>query len=327
MIYFDELSVAQEMEASTTAVDEYKRSDLLLYAKYLRYKAITESGKDYNNVTVEDMEQLDSQIEKELKAFCNRYYIDFNYIVKFQDIDNTVASSRLYKLKLPLPTPITKKEWEKICTIENDNYRRMLFVMLVDAKYHRLHSISIENSATITEDTLFYCHMPKRDIYKAGGCRFKNAEEKNFSLGCLYREGVFDITNNKYRSWFVKFVDTAENPDDVLDYITDYDHLNLHYDRLNGGKIGTCKFCGRLFKQSKTKDSAYCYKHRGYHKKNIQELICIDCGIKFKVGAKSRKSCRCEQCQKIQSKKLAAERKRKQRMRNKANINNVTESI
>ena len=35
MIYFDELSVAQEMEASTTAVDEYKRSDLLLYAKYL----------------------------------------------------------------------------------------------------------------------------------------------------------------------------------------------------------------------------------------------------------------------------------------------------
>ena len=36
MIYFDELSVAQEMEASTVAVDEYKRSDLLLYVKYLR---------------------------------------------------------------------------------------------------------------------------------------------------------------------------------------------------------------------------------------------------------------------------------------------------
>ena len=32
MIYFDELSVAQEMEASTTAVDEYKRSDLPMAA-------------------------------------------------------------------------------------------------------------------------------------------------------------------------------------------------------------------------------------------------------------------------------------------------------
>ncbi|MEQ2717651.1 hypothetical protein [Fusicatenibacter saccharivorans] len=307
MIYFDELSVAQEMEASTTAVDEYKRSDLLLYAKYLRYKAITESGKDYNNVTVEDMEQLDSQIEKELKAFCNRYYIDFNYIVKFQDIDNAVASSRLYKLKLPLPTPITKKEWEKICTIENDNYRRMLFVMLVDAKYHRLHSISIENSAAITEDTLFYCHMEKRDIYKAGACKFKNAEEKNFSLGCLYREGVFDITNNKYRSWFVKFVDISDDSGDVLDYITDYDHLNLHYERLCGKKIGTCKICGKLFKQGKTKTSDYCYKHRGYNKKNIKKLICVDCGKQFMIGSKSRKSCRCSECQSKETRRLKRE--------------------
>lgn len=298
MIYFDELSVAQEMEASTTAVDEYKRSDLLLYAKYLRYKAITESGKDYNNVTVEDMEQLDSQIEKELKAFCNRYYIDFNYIVKFQDIDNAVASSRLYKLKLPLPTPITKKEWEKICTIENDNYRRMLFVMLVDAKYHRLHSISIENSATITEDTLFYCHMEKRDIYKAGACKFKNAEEKNFSLGCLFKNGLFDITNNKYRSWFVKFVDISDDPDDVLDYITDYDHLNLHYDKLLGENIGQCKYCGRLFKQSKTKNSNYCYKHRGYQKKPIRIAKCVDCGRDFKTPSNDRNKIRCQNCQK-----------------------------
>lgn len=313
MIYFDELSVAQEMEASTTAVDEYKRSDLLLYAKYLRYKAITESGKDYNNVTVEDMEQLDSQIEKELKAFCNRYYIDFNYIVKFQDIDNAVASSRLYKLKLPLPTPITKKEWEKICTIENDNYRRMLFVMFVDAKYHRLHSISIENSATITEDTLFYCHMEKRDIYKAGACKFKNAEEKNFSLGCLFKNGLFDITNNKYRSWFVKFVDISDNPDDVLDYITDYDHLNLHYERLCGKKIGTCKFCGKLFKQSDKRPAMYCYKHRGYNKINSKTLICIDCGNEFTVGSKSRLKKRCPNCQAIARKESYRLSKQKSR--------------
>ena len=88
--------------------------------------------------------------------------------------------------------------------------------------------------ATITEDTLFYCHMEKRDIYKAGACKFKNAEEKNFSLGCLFKAGLFDITNNKYRSWFIKFVDISNDPDDVLDYITDYAHLNMHYDKLMG---------------------------------------------------------------------------------------------
>ena len=242
------------------------------------------------------MEQLDSQIEKELKAFCNRYYIDFNYIVKFQDIDNAVASSRLYKLKLPLPTPITKKEWEKICTIENDNYRRMLFVMLVDAKYHRLHSISIENSATITEDTLFYCHMEKRDIYKAGACKFKNAEEKNFSLGCLFKAGLFDITNNKYRSWFVKFVDISDKPDDVLDYITDYAHLNMHYDKLMGVPMGKCKVCGSLFKQNKNGTAVYCYKHRGYTKVNrCLTKICEDCGTAFKATTYSKRN-KCSKC-------------------------------
>ena len=302
MIYFDELSVAQEMEASTVAVDEYKRSDLLLYAKYLRYKAIIESGKDYDSVTVEDMKQLDNQIEKELRAFCNRYYIDFNYVVKFQDIDDAVVNSRLFKLKLPLSTPITKKEWETICKIDNDNYRQMLFVMLVDAKYHRLHSISIENSATITEDTLFYCHMSKRDIYKAGGCKFENAEEKLFSLGCLYREGLFDITNNKYRSWFVKFVDISENPDHILDYITDYDHLNLHYDRLCGKNIGSCKICSKLFKQSDKRPGIYCYKHRGYNKIGSKTLICVDCGKEFTVSSKSRRKNRCDDCQKIKRK-------------------------
>lgn len=310
MIYFDELSVAQEMEVSTVAVDEYKRSDLLLYAKYLRYKAIIESGKDYNSVTVEDMKQLDNQIEKELRAFCNRYYIDFNYVVKFQDIDDAVVNSRLFKLKLPLPTPITKKEWETICKIDNDNYRRMLFVMLVDAKYHRLHSISVENSATITEDTLFYCHMSKRDIYKAGGCKFENAEEKLFSLGCLYREGLFDITNNKYRSWFVKFVDISENLDDILDYITDYDHLNLHYDRLCGRKIGTCKFCGKLFKQNDKRPALYCYRHRGYNKINTQKKVCIDCKKEFIVSSKSRLTERCKECQVLYRKKYKAEKQR-----------------
>ena len=128
--------------------------------------------------------------------------------------------------------------------------------------------------------------MEKRDIYKAGACKFKNAEEKNFSLGCLFKAGLFDITNNKYRSWFVKFVDISDNPDDVLDYITDYDHLNLHYDRLCGKSIGSCKVCGRLFRQSKTKLANYCYKHRGYNKVLTQTIVCIDCGKTSKISQK-----------------------------------------
>ena len=69
MIYFDELTVAHDMEAATVQVDEYKKSDVLLYAKYLRYKKIIESGKSYDDVTIDDMIAMDNQIEKELIAF------------------------------------------------------------------------------------------------------------------------------------------------------------------------------------------------------------------------------------------------------------------
>ena len=94
MIYFDELTVAHDMEAATVQVDEYKKSDVLLYAKYLRYKKIIESGKSYDDVTIDDMIAMDNQIEKELIAFCGRYYSDYNYVVRFQDIDLAVERSR-----------------------------------------------------------------------------------------------------------------------------------------------------------------------------------------------------------------------------------------
>lgn len=307
MIHFDELSIAEEMDRTQSFRNGYTKTDVFLFAKYLRYKKILESGKSYDDITINDMAEMDNQIEKELIAFCERSCSYFNYTVKFNDIDMAVESSRRYKLKLPLPTPITQSEWDTICSIENDNYRRMLFIMLIDAKYHRLHSISIENPCEITEDTVFYCHMTKGEIYKAGKCKFENAEEKDFSLGCLYDAGVFGITDNKFRTWYVKFVDISD--DNIIDYITDYEHLNLHYDKLNGEKIGQCKICGKLFKQGKNRPGLYCYKHRGYNKIGLRIGICVDCGEEFSVAATNQKKIRCDECQKIYRKKYDRERK------------------
>lgn len=297
MIHFDELSVAEEMERTQSFRNGYTKTDVFLYAKYLRYKKIVDAGMPYDDITVDEMAKMDNQIEKELIAFCERSCSYFNYTVKFNDIDMAVDSSRRFKLKLPLPTPITQSEWDAIMTIDNDNYRRMLFVMLVDAKYHRIHGVSIENSGEITEDTVFYCHMTKGEIFKAGKCKFESAEEKDFSLGCLYDAGLFGITNNKFRTWYIKFVDVSK--DNIIDYVTDYDHLNLYYERFNGGNIGTCKFCGKLFRQNKNKTALYCYQHRGYNKIGCQKLVCIDCGETFIVGSKSRLKIRCPDCQKI----------------------------
>ena len=304
---FDELAIAKEMESNT--VNNFTKTSALIYAKYLRYKAICDLGKDYNSVTVEDMEQLDSQIEKELIAFYERTVPEFNYVKAFLVIDQVVEWSKKYKLKLPLPTPITQSEWDAIMTIDNDNYRRMLFVMLVEAKYRRLYNATIGVENQISPETMFYVRMNRTEVQRAGGCKFTDQQEKICALGTLYDAGLFDITENKFQSWYIKFVDISN--ENIIDYITDYDHLDLHYERLAGGKIGTCKTCGRLFRQGKTKPASYCYKHRGNAKMETQKLICIDCGKEFEVGSKSRKKCRCDACQKEYRKKYDRERKAK----------------
>ncbi len=302
--YFDELSIAEEMEKSHSFRDGYTKTSVILYAKYLRYKKIKEDGLDYNLVTVEDMEKYDEEIESELKAFCEQGCSYFNYNVKFNDIDEAIKKSRHQKIRLPLPTPITKKEWEAICQVENDNYRRMLFVMLVDAKYHRYHNITIPSTNDkinfeINERSVFRVRMTESEICKAGGCKFKNAEENFSSLFYLGEAGLFYISEDKYRSWCITFVDITNT--DILMYVSDYDILDLYYGKLNGNNVGTCTICGKLFKQSPRKPSIYCKEHKGYNKKQEKAMrtgICVDCGSEFTVAATDKNKCRCDNCQK-----------------------------
>jgi DNA-directed RNA polymerase subunit RPC12/RpoP len=194
-------------------------------------------------------------------------------------------------------------------SVSNENYRKMLFVMLVDAKYYKYFSTSVENDKQIDSDTVFYVRMTKSEIQKAAKVKYANQSEKDFFLGCINRKGLFDISDSKLCSWYIKFVDISN--ENIIESITDYDHLDLYYEKLSGGKIGKCEYCGNLFKQGKTKPSIYCYKHRGYSKQKIQSLICVDCGNEFTISSKSRNACRCENCQNERNKAKKAERNRR----------------
>lgn len=311
MIYFDELSATKEMEESQSFKNGYTKTDLFMYTKYLKYKKAIESGIDYENITEDQLRSYNQSIECELRAFCERACLDFNYTTKYQDIDFALEYSCKYKLKLPRPLPITQREWNSIMSVPNENYRKMLFVMLVDAKYYKYFSTSVENDKSIDANTVFYVRMTKSEIQKAAKVKYANQSEKDFFLGCINRLGLFDISDSRLCSWYIKFVDTSD--EDIIEYIADYEHLDLYYEKLSGGRIGKCKYCGRLFKQGKTNIAEYCYKHRGYQKKEVQKLICIDCGKEFEVGSKSREKCRCKECQIVYRRKYKTEMQQKYR--------------
>lgn len=314
MIYFDELSVAEKMENCQSFTDGYSVMELIIYAKYLKYKKVIESGIDYSAVSATQLEAYDKEVENALRLFCESCCNGFNYTVSYKDIDYAVNVSNKYLLKLPNPIPITKKEWEVIKSVKNEKYQRMLFVMLVDSKYYRMFNTSIEKRDKILSDSIFYIRMQRNEIQKIAKIKYDTPSEKTFFLGCIAKQGLFGITENRLRTWYLTFVDTSNEC--IIDYVTDYDHLDLHYERLIGNRIGQCKHCGKLFKQGKTKLSDYCYKHRGYNKKitkAIRNSICIDCGSEFSIAATDTQKCRCNECQHEYRKMLDRERKRKQK--------------
>lgn len=304
MIYFDELSATKEMEESQSFKNGYTKTDLFMYTKYLKYKKAIESGIDYENITEDQLRSYNQSIECELRAFCERACLDFNYTTKYQDIDFALEYSCKYKLKLPRPLPITQREWNSIMSVSNENYRKMLFIMLVDAKYYKYFSTSVENAKRIDNDTVFYIRMTRSEIQKAAKVKYANHSEKAFFLGCINRKGLFDISDSKLCSWYIKFVDISDK--DIIEYITDYEHLDLYYEKLSGKKIGKCEKCGKLFKQNKYKNAKFCNKHRG-EKMIIQTLTCCDCGENFVVSSKSRRKIRCDICQEIYRKRYKRE--------------------
>lgn len=295
MIYFDELSVAEKMEKRQSFTNGYSVMELIIYAKYLKYKKVIESGAAYSEVSATQLESYDKEVENALRLFCEGCCNGFNYTVSYKDIDHAVNVSNKYLLKLPSPIPITKKEWETIKSVKNEKYQRMLFVMLVDAKYYRMFNTSIEKRDKILSDSIFYIRIQRNEIQKTAKIKYDTSSEKTFFLGCIAKQGLFGITENRLRTWYLTFVDISNEC--IIDYITDYDHLDLHYEKLNGSKIGKCEKCGKLFKQNKYKDAKYCYRHRGKEKMITKICTCIDCGNEFTVGSKSRKKCRCDECQ------------------------------
>lgn len=309
MIHFDEISVAEEIESTKGFKKGCTRTNLCLFAKWLRYKKIKELGISYDDITIEEMARFDKYTETALINFCENNCRDFNYTIKFNDVDIAVDYSRKYKIKRPLPVFITQKEWDAVSSLDNDNYRRMLFVMLVNAKYCRMYNTTIGAPKNFNENTVFYCQMTKSEIYKAGKVKFADQEECDLSLSCLYNKGFFDITENRLRSWIVKIVDISTN--NIIDYITDYNKLNLHYEKLMGLNIGVCEHCGKLFRQNKNGTAKFCKEHRGYQKKELRSGICVDCGNKFFVAANNQKKVRCDCCQKEYIKEYDRHRKQK----------------
>lgn len=283
------------MHDTQSFIKSYGIKELSIYARWLKYNKLQEIGKDYLTVSEEELKEIEKYIENSLIDFSTKHFVDFNYTKNYKDIDIAIENTRDRKLLIPIKIPITRTEYEKLLEIDNDEYRRIIFVMLVESKYFKFNNVSIIDEE-INKNTMFFVSMPYKDVMKAAKVKSSKEKQKE-SMYYLFQNGFFGRTAIK-DLFYVKIVDINKNPTDVVEWIFDYDHLDLHYERIfTESEISECKHCGCLFRQGAKGNRQYCYKHRGYNKKGLRFGKCVDCGKEFSVASTETNKVRCDECQ------------------------------
>lgn len=334
--YFDELSWAKIILDRERFPDAATNKELRIMAKYFRKQiaenldmSLEEINEDYGL-----MKEVSQEVEKRLIEFCEKSIDFFDYYAYCMAIERAVRISEKFYANENKPTPITKNEWETIQAIEDEDSRKLLFFRLVDAKYNAANRKTIGRYHY--NDTEFFNREQLRtEMY----CREMQITRKNFRKANqnLHEKGFVEFKQifNKKRGgkYLEKVMIVDTDPDaEIIDYITDYHNILLHYDRLNGANIGTCKECGKLFRQAAGRNKyKYCEEHRiasqrkkdksnvklpkAMKKDKIKYQHCFVCNKMFELPSRGNTSkivC-CPKCQERRNKQKRIEWMRQKR--------------
>ena len=233
--------------------------------------------------------------------FMNENYNDFMYQGYVSIINRDINKAYKYKIKDVSSINITKKEMDKIMSLNDIRKEKIAFVVLALAKY--------QNAESQRENDTFYAKTS--EIFKFARVVIP-AKERNLYFGFAYKEGILKQNFSiGYNALTAAFIDHDE--DDVVLTLDEYDYLELAYAYLNykNGGYKRCEACGRWFK-FKSNAAKYCSIHRqDYELSSDVEIECIECGKRFLVNPLATETCRCEQCKQNHNKIINRERQKR----------------
>jgi hypothetical protein len=220
MIILDELTYAQKL------LDEKKYPilrDLIVLAKYYKYLSYS-----------------DMDIKQALSSYCNERVLDWNEIRQSWKIKTAIRTMKKYRLRVPVSTPITKKELERIAEVNDYNKEKLLFVILVFAKFLKYNDVKIKPSNVPKNIGEYYVNDEMINFFEFARIK-SNWKYRNRVSHELYEDGYIDGTT--YGGHKIKYV--YECSETAL-FVTDYSNIVLAYLRYKGEKVVGCS-CGKLF--------------------------------------------------------------------------------
>lgn len=189
--------------------------DLLILAKYYRW-----TGLEYK------------EIEIKLEDFCLRYNPLYNKVKNRWRIVKAVNGAKKNNLRLPFSIVITENEIKRILSIKNRKYERVLFAILVLAKYYKF-SIGKNKENQKPEKIGYYLSFDFEDIALAAKVNFTQKK----MIECfhkLYLAGYYKLT--KYGSMMIDYADDSSTP---MIEVTDINDISSFLPYL-------CTECGKI---------------------------------------------------------------------------------
>ena len=233
--------------------------------------------------------------------FMNENYNDFMYQGYVSIINRDINKAYKYKIKDVSSINITKKEMDKIMSLNDIRKEKIAFVVLALAKY--------QNAESQRENDTFYAKTS--EIFKFARVVIPT-KERNLYFGFTYKEGILKQNFSiGYNALTAAFVDHDE--DEVVLTLDECDYLELAYSYLNykNGGYKRCETCGRWFK-AKSNSAKYCSIHRpNYETSENVEIECVECGKRFLVSPLATETCRCEKCKQNHNKIINRERQKR----------------
>ena len=281
--YAENLLNKQDLKACD--LGDKPSSTLNLLARYYR-----EIGKN------------DDEIKELLSDFLNRCLKDKYKESKWIDsIFYQVVKSKKYNLKKVDNVIVTKSEMEIIQSVKGKSRQKVLFTLLVLAKYYNAVSDKNKN----------WTNLEYKKIFKLANVQL-SIQNQALLINDLYNCGFVNVSKNVGKPNIqVNFVD---NESDTVLTIARLKDLGKEYLMFCGEDYIRCQKCGTLVKNYKNTNK-YCKTCGQYQPIETKTVVCVDCGKEFSIDAKDNQTIRCNDCYKNYRRKYKAIAERNRRLK------------
>ena len=244
----------------------------------------------------------DDEIKELLSDFLNRCLKDKYKESKWIDsIFYQVVKSKKYNLKKVDNVVVTKSEMEIIQSVKGKSKQKVLFTLLVLAKYYNAVSDKNKN----------WTNLEYKKIFKLANVQL-SIQNQALLINDLYNCGFVNVSKNVGKPNIqINFVD---NESDAVLTITRLKDLGKEYLMFCGEDYIRCQKCGTLVKNYKNTNK-YCKTCGQYQPIETKTVICIDCGKEFSVDSKDNQTIRCNDCYKNYRRKYKAIAERNRRLK------------